>query len=259
MSLSKYYKSSDSFQPEKIVNRDNPDQQKWSRTRFEPGPDTPSAGSPVGSESEADRVGHEASDGDMDASNEMITDSPPSGETKGTAIDPGNFIEIVVAEAEIEEAFQRGLQEGLKTAETDFGDSQRAMLSACQQLDSIRETLIKNSRDEVLEFAMAIAERIVRISVREQDRTIIATIDEALQKAVKSDEFTIYIHPRDYEIVSQKTEDLVASLSGLNNIVVKEDNTIEQGGVKIESDNCTIDGSIATQFDVIRKELGKNL
>jgi hypothetical protein len=109
------------------------------------------------------------------------------------------------------------------------------------------------------EFALSIAERILRISVREQDSTIIATIEEALQRAVKSDEFTIFIHPEDYETVAENSTEIVAGLTGLNKIVIKKDITVERGGAKIESDNCTIDATIASQLDVIREEIKKNL
>lgn len=267
MSLSKYYKSSDSFQPEKIVKHHDPEQQHWTRTRVSADPADNQA-DPIGAGTFTDKViegGLEQSGEDSEqvgtsAVHETATGSSPTLERTGAAgFDPGNYLETAVAEARIEEAYQRGLQQGLANAEEDYGDAQRALLSTCQQLDTIRETLIQNSRDEVLEFAMAIAERIVRISVREQDRTIIATIDEALQQAVKSDEFTIYLHPKDYETVSLKREELIAGLSGLNNIVIKQDNSIERGGTKIESDNCTIDGTIATQFDVIREELNRKL
>ncbi len=110
-------------------------------------------------------------------------------------------------------------------AEQDFGDATRALLSTCQQLDTVRETIISNSSEELQEFALSIAERILRISVREQDDTIIATIEEALQRAVKSDEFTVYIHPEDHDTVAEKSAEIIAGLTGLNKIVIKKDST----------------------------------
>lgn len=76
---------------------------------------------------------------------------------------------------------------------------------------------------------------------------------------MKSDEFTIHIHPEDYETVLKNSSEIIAGLTGLNNIVIKKDTTVERGGAMIESDNCTIDATIASQFDVIREEIKKNL
>ncbi|EKD34208.1 MAG: hypothetical protein ACD_75C02428G0001 [uncultured bacterium] len=174
-----------------------------------------------------------------------------------------NYIELAAAERQIEEAyhhgFEKGREEGHGKAEQDFGAAARALLLACRQLDTLRETIIGNSSREILDFTLAIAERIVRISVQEQDATIVATIEEALRRAVKSDEFSIFIHPDDYAAVSAKAGEIVAVISGLNNIVLRKDKTVERGGAKIESDNCTIDATVAGQFDMIREEIKKKL
>ena len=91
----------------------------------------------------------------------------------------------------------------------------------------------------------------------EQDGTIIATVEEALQRAVKSEEFYVYVHPEDYAVVTAKANDLIAGVSGLQNVVIKQDATIERGGAKIESENCTIDATISSQFEMIRDALTK--
>ena len=76
-----------------------------------------------------------------------------------------------------------------------------------------------------------------------------------MRRAVKSDEFTIHIHPDDYDSLAAKSAEIVAGLSGLNNIVVRKDPTVERGGARIESDNCMIDATIASQFEAIREEM----
>lgn len=173
------------------------------------------------------------------------------------AIDLSNYIEISAAELQAEAAYRKGLAEGQEKADKDLGDAVRALVTVCQQLDSVRETIINNSSSELKDFALAIAERILRISLAEQDHTIILTLEEALQRAVKSEEFTVYVHPEDYETVTAKAPDIVAGLRGLNNIVIKRDPSIERGGAKIESENCVIDATISSQFDTIREEVKK--
>ena len=106
-----------------------------------------------------------------------------------------------------------------------------------------------------MDFALLIAEKILRISLKEQEQTIVATVEEALQRDVKSDEFTIFIHPDDFESISTRSEDIIAGVSGLSHIVIKTDNTIERGGAKIESENCIIDATIISQLELIREEL----
>ncbi len=111
----------------------------------------------------------------------------------------------IEAEKQASEAYQQGFIAGMDKAEEDYGRAAKALLLACQQLDTLRATIIGNSSKELLDFSLAIAERILRLSVREQDHTIVATIEEALRRAVKSDEFTIHIHPDDYETLIAKS------------------------------------------------------
>lgn len=181
------------------------------------------------------------------------TTSQPSEQT----IDLNNYLGRAEADKKAVEAYQRGLAEGRAKAEEDFGAAARALLLACQQMDTLRATIIGNSGKELLEFALAVAEKILRLSVSEQDHTIIATIEEALRLAVKSDEFTIHIHPDDYDTLAGKSAEIVAGIIGLNNIVIRKDPAIARGGTRIDSDNCTIDATIASQFESIREELRK--
>ncbi len=176
------------------------------------------------------------------------------------SVDLSDYIDRAEAEKKVIESYRNGLAEGYEKAEEDFGAAARALLLACQQLDTLRSTIISNSSKEFLDFSFALAERLLRISVQEQDHTIVATIEEALRRAVKSDEFTINIHPDDYDTLAAKSAEIVAGLSGLNNIVLRRDSTIERGGARIDSDNCTIDATITSQLEMIREELkNKNL
>ena len=273
MNLSKYYKSSESFQPESLVKHPDHDRENWQRTLVTKPPSNQSdltAGTPpILSEQSLD--GKSPQQPQVEGNRDLLADPQKVGvsakkrsdrqevtdQDPVTGFDPAQFMEKIIAEEKIAKAYRRGMQEGLEKAEEDFGDALRALLISCRQLDTIRETLISNSKDELTDFALAIAERIVRISIRDQDETIVATIDEALQRAIKSEEFSIHLHPADYQTVHNKSGELIAGVSGLNNIVIKQDSAIERGGARIESDNCTIDCTLASQFEIIREELKK--
>ncbi len=269
MSLSKYYKNSDSFQPEALIKREEKSPSGWQP--FQPKKDLPfqSVSLPtVSAQKEAPLPTTEEPPKPADklpAAKCAKAPESPQEETKLESlpkqpeIDLSNYLELVEAEKRIEEAYQKGIRIGKEKVEQDYGNATKALLDACQQLDTIRETIISNSGEELQNIALAIAERILRISIREQDSTIVATIEEALQRAVRSEEFTVYLHPEDYDTVSAHSEEIVAGVTGLNKIVIKKDLTIERGGTRIESENCTLDATITSQFDVIREEIKKNL
>ncbi len=171
------------------------------------------------------------------------------------AVDMSLYIGVDEAEARIDAAYREGVKTGREQAEEDYGSAVRALVNACTQINTLQETIIKNSSGELQELAIAIADRILRLSVREQDRTIVATIEEALQQAIRSEEFTVFVNPEDHDIVVARSPDIVAGISGLENIVIKTDSSVERGGARMESDNCTIDATIASQFELIREEI----
>ncbi len=285
MSLSKYYKSTNSFQQEKLVKEEFPQEKGWSPSprqssaHFAPQSTEFPQTTPLNSEEEAAPP--------SPSSSPLFADKPPQQEPviegmqeevppsfaefeepvlqeyeetipqipSQPEIDLSQYIEISEAQTQIEAAYEEGVQTGIRQAEEDYGSAIKALNNICTQLNTLQETIIKNSSGELLEFALAITERILRFSVANQDTTIVATIEEALQKAVRSEEFTIYLHPEDLDIIKEKSADIIAGVSGLDKIVVKSDPSVERGGAKLESDNCSIDATIASQFETIRDEI----
>ncbi len=292
MSLSRYYKRIDSFKAEEIVKKTvpEPDITGWhpdsvreeikfqaeSRVPSIPPAESPQPGPQHVDPDNAAEPRHTQQDNlpgeetvppqQDDRQPSPAPDSPeqdvqqprqPPPEPQQPEVDLAQYILITDAETQSAESYQRGFAAGQTELLEEYGTSINALNSLCHQLDTIRETILGNITEEIQEFALSLAERILRFSIKEQDQTIIATIEEALNRAVRSDEFIIYIHQDDYEVVNSKSEDIVNAISGLTGIVLKIDNTIEPGGARIESENCTIDATIAGQLESIREELKK--
>lgn len=288
MSLSKYYKNTGGFQQEKLVKEEVTKDKGWKPLPGRPGTGfipqpiqhqiKPPAPSPVpqqedvsGQPPEQEIAPQEMVDFHQrtpDSSQPSIQEAaevelPPPADLlqqdipSPPEVDLSRYIEIAEAQNQMEAAYQEGIQTGIKQAEEDYGSATKALLNLCTQLNTLQETIIKNSSGELQDFALAIADRILRFSIAQQDSTIIATIEEALQRAIRSEEFTIYLHPDDLEIVQEKSAEIVANISGLDNIVLKKDPAIERGGAKLESENCTIDATIVSQFELIRDEVLK--
>ena len=269
MSLSRYFKNAPSFQAEELVKQEDkttpgwaPDPRKDQRP-FQTQPVTPPAKAQTRLEGNESVLRQHPPPERPTAGNTSPINPPPPDSAKDNtpapppqeSVDLSNYLLRVEAEKQASEAYQRGLKVGMDKAEEDYGRTANALFLACQQLDTLRATIIDNSSEELLDFSLAIADRILRLSVREQDHTIVATVEEALRRAVKSDEFTILVHPDDYDTLTAKSAEIIAGLSGLNNIVVRKDQSVERGGAHIESDNCTLDATIASQFEMIREEV----
>jgi flagellar assembly protein FliH len=180
---------------------------------------------------------------------------PPPKEKKITPPAPPPGIPQHEVDRLVAKAYEKGVAEGLQQAEHDFGSATASLTLICQQLDTLRETVIHNSVGEIQNLVIAIAEKVIRHSVREQSQTIVETVEEAIQKAVKSGEFYIYVNPDDHAVIAAKADELIAGMNGLNNIVVKKDASVGRGGCRVESDNCTVDGTITSQLEIIRDHM----
>ena len=268
MSLSKVFKDSQHFQPEEILPRPaagriglsefDRSRQPFRESPLGPGkslprgvtPDSrPAPPAPASALSEDAGTPQAAIPETADPQHALPGGLQEEPEVEIQGIDP------FTVEKMVEESFQRGVNEGLQRAEADFGSALQALLALCRQLDTLRETILANSIGEMQDLAIAIAEKIVRTSVREKDSTIIETVEEAIHSAVRSDEFYVYVHPDDLSVILDKSPDFIAGLSGLNNLVIKKDAGVERGGCRVESENCTVDATIASQFDIIRERV----
>ncbi len=280
MSLSRFFKNSSGFQPQTILDDNKVVSKGWQDITSP----RPSSGQPFTPSSE---IIEKIERGKGPKPPEKLIPSTPTEEApppepninnnekqqqlqeqdNHQPVVPENYISVGDVEQIKQQAYDQGYIEGVKAGEaqaankqeTDFTSATNAMMLICNQLETCRDTIINNSSKELQDFAIAIAEKVIRYSVKHHDQTIIATIEEALQRSIKSSEFYIYVNPEDYDIVAEKSEELIAGVSGLNNIVIKKDTKIERGGTRIESENCTVDATIASQFDLIREEVEKRI
>ena len=256
MSLSKFYRNSNSFQAKSVLDKKEAASNTpvWaSIVKDEP--------AVIPNENVIEEVAPEISNTMeplvTDPVTEPIIDAVPLEEltpveTPAVPVQPEVTVDIEILE---QNAFASGIEAGKKQAEEDFENSAQTLLCICTELDALRETILRNSSGEMKELVIAISEKIIRHSVLEQDDTIIATIKDAINLAVKSDEFEIQVNPDDLAVVQKFKQEILDSISGLENIVLKPDPSLERGGCKLESSSCTVDASMTSQIKVIHDSI----
>jgi flagellar assembly protein FliH len=264
MSSSRVYKNLEGFQPEQLVSRSKQGNDGWQPATI---PEEAAESENIHRQQQDDkRITQEADHDPADSTpkDELFAlqsdqTSEPDDDRDAAQQQMESALEAIPTPAEIEDlkekVFQQGVQEGLRQAEADYGSSTLALFQACEQLSSIRETILVNSKSELIEMIIAFSEKIIRHSVTEQDQTIIDTVEEAMHQAVKSSEFYIFLNPEDMAAIKERSNDFVAGLNGLENIIVKSDPAIERGGCRIESENCTVDATMSSQLEIINDRL----
>lgn len=155
----------------------------------------------------------------------------------------------------IEEAYARGRREGLDSAGDNLATSAQALAAAAEEISRLRESLGKNSGQDMLRLVMAVSEQIIHREVSADPKVILTIIENALQSSVRADQYRIRLNPADLENVNQQKPLFLASISGLKNLSIETDASISPGGCRIDSDLGDVDATIETQLEAIRQAL----
>ena len=163
-----------------------------------------------------------------------------------------------------QEGYREGYAEGIAGAEQDL--KERREIQAAQ-MEKQLQTFLKNvalTQDEMMDgaktdmrdLAIAVAEKVVRISLKSSSGVIAKMIQDATEKMKRREWVHIYVSGCDAKGLSQITPRLTRALSGLSDhiriIPVAEE---EDGTCIIETPDTIIDASASTQMSNIRSML----
>ncbi len=158
---------------------------------------------------------------------------------------------------DVEDAYARGRREGLENADQNLETAAQALATAAEEISRVRESLAKNSGQDMLRLVMAVSEQIIRREVAADPKIILTIIETALQSSVRSDQYRIRINPADLENVTAQKPLFLASISGLKNLSIEADAAISPGGCRIDSDLGDVDATIETQLEAIHQALSE--
>lgn len=156
-----------------------------------------------------------------------------------------------------EEAYARGRKDGLDNAEKQLETTAQALAAAAEELSRLRESLARNSHQDMLRLVLAISEQIIRREVAADPKVILTIIETALQASIRTDQYRILINPVDLENVTRQKPLFLASISGLKNLSIETDPAISPGGCRIDSELGAVDATIETQLEAIQQALNE--
>lgn len=160
-----------------------------------------------------------------------------------------------------DEGFLMGKQAGLANAQEEL-HNQRAALAQqlgrdvtrfLDQTVAAQEEFLTQNQGELRDLTVAIAEKIVRVSLKNSGEVIARMIARATEKMRRKEWVHIYIAGCDAKSFAQVSPGLIATLSGLSEqvrIIPLADE--ESGTCMIEMPDEIIDASVSTQFSNIR-------
>ena len=149
------------------------------------------------------------------------------------------------------EGFEQGYRDGQATVAAEAEKLAALLSNVAAEIDEFD----RNIADNVLSFALVVAQAVLRTDLDHRPELIIPVIREALAEfPTTGHSRQLHLHPQDAAIVKQHGSDLVSS----GRIEIVEDASIERGGCRLRSDIGEVDATLPTRWKRALAALGRN-
>lgn len=165
------------------------------------------------------------------------------------------------------EGYRQGYGEGLRKAHVE-GQSKleeqtrqqaQELKAFLEQASTAREEMLEETREELRDLSIAIAEKVIHVSLKSSQGVIARMIQVATEKLKRREWVHIYVGGFGAKELAQITPELMHALAGLSEhikiIPMQED---ESGTCIIEMPDEIIDASASTQLQNIRELLSQS-
>jgi len=168
---------------------------------------------------------------------------------------PGTFITDEDLQRYQEESYQRGLQDGKNLAERGLLNVFKGLRTAAEDLQLLRERVLRDSEDDLLALSLAVARKVIVREVSQDRQIVLRLIRTALQNLNERDELTIRVNPDDHALLTTSQNDALKSELAAVRFVLKSDPTVEVGSCQVETERGTVDAGFEAQLEEIYRRL----
>ena len=168
-----------------------------------------------------------------------------------------------------DEGYREGYAQGTAKAMDDAQRDREAVATRLEKevqaflekADMARDEVIRQSQDELLDLCIAVAEKVVRVSLKSSSEVIVRMIQTATERLKRQEWVHIYISGCDTKSVAQISPALTTALGALSQHVKIIPMGDDEGGTCIvETPEEIIDASVSTQMtnirDLLRDQMG---
>ena len=207
----------------------------------------------------------EATEGDPET--EDVPDDE-TGEQDGPLMYSASQVEDLVQERvkEFEARFQSeneaaqksgheaGMTEGFKEGKAESEKEVEALRALVEDLQLQWEDHFKNTDQWIVDLSLAIAQKVVGVTVEHTSEPVLETVRKCLDDLVKDADVTIRINPEDAQVI-RENQDHWLRTHLTDKPVIKEDPEISRGGCIVETQTGDVDAQIEEQMSKLKAAL----
>ncbi|HOW72271.1 MAG TPA: FliH/SctL family protein, partial [Phycisphaerae bacterium] len=143
-----------------------------------------------------------------------------------------------------EDGLQSGRDEAFALARREFGEQQRLLIAACEdligQIETGRALWLASARQDLVELAMAIARRVVHHVGQRERNVVLANLEEAVRLAGRRSEVTLVVHPADTAAAQAFADGLLGRKGQWKHVEIVEDPRMSPGGCRVHWDSGAV-------------------
>ena len=169
-------------------------------------------------------------------------------------IDDRNLISRAQEEADTikETAAKEGYKAGLEQAENDI----IALRAKIADFISAKKEVFEYIAPDILEISVDIARKIIKKEEEQDPQVILDSIVDVMRNISKEESrITIKLNPLQVDLVKSELPSYISSMGIEAKINVVADDSVEEGGCILNTNNGIVDASLDTQLEIIKEAL----
>lgn len=154
----------------------------------------------------------------------------------------------------------KAMEDAIRDREATAARLEKDVQRFLEKASIARDEMLAQTQHELLDLCIAIAEKIVRVSLRSSSEVIVRMIQSATERMKRQEWVHIYISGCDTRGLAQISPALTSALGSLSQHVKVVPMGDDEGGTCIvETPEEIVDASVSTQLSNIRDVLSDNL
>lgn len=154
-----------------------------------------------------------------------------------------------------EEGYQKGYEEGLKSGFDETKDVRDQAQNVLDEAHRASREYIKNQKDEIVNLAISIAEKIIGYEADTKDEAIENIVKKSIESVIYKKSIKIWVNPLDYATLDCRMNEILEQTNDEAIVTLLKDEAIKRGGCKIETEVSSVDATIDTQLTKIKEAL----
>ena len=161
-----------------------------------------------------------------------------------------------------QQAYEEGFANGRKETEDKllggFQKSNQILRKTAERLHGDLALLMQEQEQQMLRLVLAIARKVVGLEVSLNPDIVLEVLRNGLRLMNEKTVVRIVVHGSDLQHVRGQLDQLRMQFDLPANVEILPSDTLEPGGVRIESEHGSVDADIATQFEEIARRMLKD-